>query len=188
MIRARAPGCAFFLSLFSLAACGEPFTLAPATSSASGASGGSLGGAKSGSETVASVGAGGEAGAGGVTGGTGGGVLDAGNGDALAVSMCHVAPVACATVDDCASPCAASCGLPALLCDANDGACYCGTPEDAGPCAHGLCETGAPIDPACSPCAAAVCATSLTCCTKVWGAFCVETAVAVCGESCPGAG
>lgn len=60
--------------------------------------------------------------------------------------------------------------------------------ESASTCAHATCEEGAPLDPACDPCVAAVCAVDPICCEASWDDACVKAVESVCGETCPGQG
>jgi hypothetical protein len=60
--------------------------------------------------------------------------------------------------------------------------------QPGGSCDHPLCEAGGPLDPACDPCAANVCAADGFCCEVEWDAVCVDLAVQVCGLDCGGGG
>jgi hypothetical protein len=53
----------------------------------------------------------------------------------------------------------------------------------AATCVHTECSTGAPLDPGCSPCAAAVCAARPVCCapTGKWDPACVDATATLCG-------
>lgn len=50
-----------------------------------------------------------------------------------------------------------------------------------GGCDHSLCEQGKRLDPACDPCAEAVCAADSTCCAESWDEDCVKAAGWLCG-------
>ena len=53
-----------------------------------------------------------------------------------------------------------------------------------GGCDHQVCETGTPLKPFCSSCAALVCDFDSTCCDSMWDAICVGHAVVQCGAVC----
>ncbi len=55
-------------------------------------------------------------------------------------------------------------------------------------CAHPKCEVGGPLDPACDPCVAAVCALDSFCCNINWDGQCVAEVATICGETCPTCG
>ncbi|MBI4700493.1 MAG: hypothetical protein HY744_04890 [Deltaproteobacteria bacterium] len=83
------------------------------------------------------------------------------------------------------------------------GICYRGTPGPGGAgatgtasgaggagagtasCSHGPCDLDGPLDPACDPCVATVCAKQAQCCTQGWDILCISTAVQACGQICP---
>ncbi|WP_437650674.1 hypothetical protein [Sorangium sp. So ce362] len=56
--------------------------------------------------------------------------------------------------------------------------------EEASSCAHGKCVEGGPLDPACDPCVAAICAMDSFCCESAWDLACVNEVTTVCGETC----
>jgi hypothetical protein len=51
-------------------------------------------------------------------------------------------------------------------------------------CPHDICTTGQPIDAACDPCAAQVCAQDPTCCSQSWDGGCVQMVFSICNISC----
>ncbi|WP_152629961.1 hypothetical protein [Haliangium ochraceum] len=51
-------------------------------------------------------------------------------------------------------------------------------------CEHGLCETGAPLDPTCDDCAQTVCDADSFCCEVAWDGICVGLAESLCGIEC----
>jgi len=54
-----------------------------------------------------------------------------------------------------------------------------------GGCAHNICTTGGPLDPACDPCVASICAVNSFCHTDEWDELCVLQTATVCGsQSC----
>ncbi|MRG93943.1 vWA domain-containing protein [Polyangium spumosum] len=62
----------------------------------------------------------------------------------------------------------------------------CGaTCQDAGNCEHSKCYAGPPLNPACDPCVAKVCAVSPSCCSTTWDNLCVDKVATLCQESCP---
>lgn len=93
--------------------------------------------------------------------------------------------------DDCGgSPdCGSVCGDG--VCASDEGCESCAT--DCAPCAgcsHSACVEGAPLDDACDPCTAAVCAIDASCCSPfaTWDATCVTLAEATCPDAtCPAA-
>ncbi|WP_437321325.1 hypothetical protein [Sorangium sp. So ce385] len=56
--------------------------------------------------------------------------------------------------------------------------------EETTSCAHGKCEEGGPLDPACDPCVASICAIDSFCCDVAWDAACVSEVASICGETC----
>jgi hypothetical protein len=54
---------------------------------------------------------------------------------------------------------------------------------DAG-CAHPLCAEGEPLDAACDPCVAAICARDPFCCSDRWDSGCTQTAELECPATC----
>ncbi|WP_437971699.1 hypothetical protein WMF04_21380 [Sorangium sp. So ce260] len=56
--------------------------------------------------------------------------------------------------------------------------------EEASTCEHGKCVEGGPLDPACDPCVAAICAVDPFCCESGWDLACVNEVTTVCGETC----
>jgi hypothetical protein len=57
------------------------------------------------------------------------------------------------------------------------------------PCADAMCVPGYdPLDPACDPCVADVCAEHPSCCSGSWTPYCVDLAVKRCGLACCGDG
>jgi hypothetical protein len=52
-------------------------------------------------------------------------------------------------------------------------------------CAHAMCDEGDPLDPACDPCVASICAVDDYCCSTYWDHICVGEVASVCGEACP---
>lgn len=56
----------------------------------------------------------------------------------------------------------------------------------SGTCDHTVCEEGTPLDPSCSPCAAAVCAADSFCCNDTWDAICVTQVDTECAVPCGG--
>ena len=53
------------------------------------------------------------------------------------------------------------------------------------PCAHGVCQTGGPLDRFCDPCVTTVCAVDPFCCEVSWDGLCVYEADLLCsGVSC----
>lgn len=74
----------------------------------------------------------------------------------------------------CIPACAKECGVTGFACD---------TP--ISPCAHGLCQTGAPLDPGCDPCVAETCAQRPQCCNPAssagWTVECAMLANSLCG-------
>lgn len=99
-----------------------------------------------------------------------------------------------ALTDGC-SPCASTvCAADAFCCEEGwDNLCVqqatelCGACEAPPPaaCAHSECESGAVLDPACSTCAATVCATDAFCCDDTWDALCVQEAEDLCNVCAP---
>jgi hypothetical protein len=57
--------------------------------------------------------------------------------------------------------------------------------ECAPACAHSLCTAGPPLDPACSACAAQICAGTPSCCATSWDEACATEAQRSCGGQCP---
>lgn len=57
----------------------------------------------------------------------------------------------------------------------------CNTPCD---CPHSVCEQGVKLDPACDPCAAALCAADAYCCDAEWDGWCVGEVSSICGTVC----
>lgn len=76
------------------------------------------------------------------------------------------------------------CGNPLAPCGANSGG-----GGGSGMCDHPVCDTGGPLDPMCSQCAADVCAVDSFCCGAnggTWDALCVDTADDECNNICTG--
>jgi len=59
-----------------------------------------------------------------------------------------------------------------------------GAIDDTCGCPHDECLTGEPLTPACSTCAANVCAADPFCCATAWDAICVEETDYFCTDSC----
>jgi len=56
----------------------------------------------------------------------------------------------------------------------------------ADPCAHALCDTGAPLDYTCDACATKICAEDPFCCQSAWDGFCTGAVGETCGvPDCP---
>ena len=53
-----------------------------------------------------------------------------------------------------------------------------------GGCSHGVCEEGDALDPACSPCATAICNEDAFCCQTAWDSICVGLVVEECDGDC----
>ena len=51
-------------------------------------------------------------------------------------------------------------------------------------CAHDICVAGGPLDPACSDCAAVICAQDPDCCSTAWSASCADYAQRFCSQEC----
>jgi hypothetical protein len=60
----------------------------------------------------------------------------------------------------------------------------CGIDCGGGTCEHDLCDVGGPLDPACDPCAGAVCDFDSFCCETEWDSVCVGEAEEICGLDC----
>jgi hypothetical protein len=60
-------------------------------------------------------------------------------------------------------------------------ACGC---APAASCVHDVCAEGDWLDPACDPCAAAVCEVDGFCCTTAWDGTCVGRVAELCGTTC----
>ena len=89
-------------------------------------------------------------------------------------------------------PCVASvCAYDSYCCTVNwDSICVAEAVDTCGidcgvACAHDLCVTGDPLDPACDPCVETVCANDEYCCGSTWDGICVGEAVTLCSISCP---
>ena len=95
--------------------------------------------------------------------------LDASCGD-CAAQICAVDPFCCSSGWDsiCVGEVQSVCGQS------------CSAPE----CAHPLCETGDPLDPACDSCAAQICAVDPYCCSGQWDRICTAQVETVCQGSC----
>jgi hypothetical protein len=53
-------------------------------------------------------------------------------------------------------------------------------------CSHDVCAMGGPLEPACSPCATAICDQDAFCCFGQWDALCVNAVEFVCARTtCP---
>ncbi|WP_437593948.1 hypothetical protein [Sorangium sp. So ce1000] len=95
-----------------------------------------------------------------------------------------------APLDSQCDPCAqAVCAADPYCCDNSwDRACVAEVESVCGltcaSCSHDLCTAGDTLDPACDPCAQAVCAQDPYCCDNAWDARCVEQAAEACGLSC----
>lgn len=84
------------------------------------------------------------------------------------------------------------CAVDSFCCDYDwDQACIeqvvtvCGQTTCSAACEHGLCETGGPLDVACNPCAADICAIDPGCCSGAWDATCVAEIETLCpGVTC----
>lgn len=57
-------------------------------------------------------------------------------------------------------------------------------PKKPAKCAHDRCASGAPLDPACDPCVAAICADDPFCCESEWDAQCTSEVESACSISC----
>jgi hypothetical protein len=51
-------------------------------------------------------------------------------------------------------------------------------------CAHDICTAGVALDPACDPCATAVCNEDSYCCNTKWNSICVGEVATLCNQSC----
>jgi hypothetical protein len=51
-------------------------------------------------------------------------------------------------------------------------------------CAHDICQQGAALTAACSPCVKAVCAADAYCCMNAWDGYCTSEVEKVCGIPC----
>lgn len=51
-------------------------------------------------------------------------------------------------------------------------------------CAHSICQEGETLTADCNPCAKAVCAADMYCCTAGWDGYCVAEVEAICGINC----
>ncbi|WP_437282617.1 hypothetical protein WME90_19165 [Sorangium sp. So ce375] len=56
--------------------------------------------------------------------------------------------------------------------------------EVGSACTHATCDEGAPLDPGCDPCVAAICSLDPFCCQGGWDGACVSEVEMVCGEAC----
>jgi hypothetical protein len=61
---------------------------------------------------------------------------------------------------------------------------YSLTAACGGVCLHDACSLGAPLDPSCGSCVAAICQANAACCTTGWDAACQASVATVCGQSC----
>ncbi|MBK9265858.1 MAG: VWA domain-containing protein [Polyangiaceae bacterium] len=52
------------------------------------------------------------------------------------------------------------------------------------PCSHNKCDSGGPLNAACDPCVATICAQLPSCCTTEWTNLCVDRVKTLCGEGC----
>ncbi len=108
-------------------------------------------------------------------------------------SECNQGNALTTTCSDCAT---AVCEQDAFCCtDSWDGLCVqqaqqlCDVcvPPPPPACEHDVCASGASLNAACSPCAAAVCAADSFCCDNTWDALCVQQAEQTCEECAPAA-
>ncbi|HEU4728950.1 MAG TPA: hypothetical protein VFT22_13695 [Kofleriaceae bacterium] len=99
----------------------------------------------------------------------------------------------CCTVswdDVCVQESEQTCGTVCTTC--GNGVCEAGEtpgncPQDCTPpCAHDVCDPGAPLDQACDTCAGSVCGTDPFCCTVFWDRICVQESESLCGKNCEG--
>lgn len=58
---------------------------------------------------------------------------------------------------------------------------------EGGGCAHGQCEEGEALDPACNECVSSVCDADAFCCQTLWDDICVGLVQEECGGDCGGA-
>lgn len=57
-------------------------------------------------------------------------------------------------------------------------------PPTTGTCEHSVCQTGAPLDPECSPCAHAICLQRPSCCGVAWDDACLTELALYPGNAC----
>jgi hypothetical protein len=65
---------------------------------------------------------------------------------------------------------------------------YCAKDDEGVICAHDKCYLGDPLDAACDPCVAQVCAIDPFCCSGAWDGKCLQEVATECGETCPAQG
>lgn len=99
--------------------------------------------------------------------------------DPCATQLCAQDPYCCSTswdatcVGEVGSICGQSCTVAPPAPDAG-----------ASTCAHPICATGVPLETACEPCAATLCAQDPYCCAMSWDATCVGEVGSICGQAC----
>jgi hypothetical protein len=112
--------------------------------------------------------------------------------DPCVSQICAADPYCCSSawdsicVDEVESICGQTCGGGAASSSASSSTGAGAGGGGPGGCAHDTCVTGEALDPACDPCASAVCAVDPYCCNVEWDSICVDEVDANCATPCRG--